>query len=256
MGTQTIKIYPDKPQLTSFAQQGNYFAQQVLSFAIIPNQPGELTLPEISVPWFNSKTQQQEWATLPAKTITIVASENNTVVNNTNTPGEQANSATDSATPNIATPSTAESPMWRWLTFTFAGLWGLTCVAWFMLRKRKHHQQTGDLLITDSPKPDNIWPQLQAALKNNDAQQSTSLLHAWFKQQWPEIKESHLTALPLSQACQQACQNLFNFSYGKTIASSTWNGQELLEQLTKLRGTKKDTTKTQQFSIKTQLNPQ
>lgn len=254
---QTIKLYPDKPQLTSFAQQGSYFAQQVLSFAIIPNQPGELTLPEISVPWFNSKTQQQEWATLPAKTITIVAGENNTViVNNTNTPSEQANAVTDSGTPNIATPSTpaTESPMWRWLSFIFAGLWGLTCVAWFMLRK--HHQQPGDLLMTDSPKPDNIWPQLQAALKNNDAQQSTPLLHAWFKQQWPEIKESHLTALPLSQACQQACQNLFTFSYGKTTASSNWNGQELLEQLTKLRGTKKNTTKTQQFSIKTQLNPQ
>ncbi|PKH08001.1 BatD family protein [Moritella sp. Urea-trap-13] len=249
-----VKIYPDKPQLTSFAQQGNYFAQQVLSFAIIPNQVGELTLPEISVPWFNSKSQKQEWATLPAKTVTIVANENSAaIINNSNSIDAQASSVTNSDKLNIQAPAATESPIWRWLTFIFAGLWLLTCVTWFMLRKGR--QQTVKPQVADTAKLDNVWPQLKSALKNNDAQQSSQLLHAWCKQQWPEIKNPRLASLPMSQECQQACQDLLSFNYAKTTASSNWNGQELLAQLTKLRSSKQAITKSQQSGIKTQLNP-
>ncbi|CAM2853380.1 BatD family protein [Moritella viscosa] len=249
---QTVKIYPDKPQLTDFAQQGHYFSQQVLSFAIIPNQLGELTLPEISVPWFNSKTQQQEWATLPAKTVTILPSENNIANQNDQTPLLTSN---DSNQENIQTLSTAptESPLWRWLTFIFAGLWILTCVAWFILRKRRHKAPSPE--ITVAAKTDNIWPQLQTALKNNDANQSSQLLHLWFKQCWPEIKNPQLTSLPMSKECQQACQALFTFTYGNNAEITNWNGQVLLAQLTKLKGSKNTITKKQQPEIKTELNP-
>jgi hypothetical protein len=252
---KTVKIYPDKPQLTSFAQQGNYFAQQVLSFAIIPNQVGELTLPEVSVPWFNNKSQQQEWATLPAKTVTVIANENSAaIINNANNINAQARSTTNSDKPNVQVPLTAaESSVWHWLTFIFAGLWLLTCAAWFISRKR--HQQTTKPQIIETTNPDNVWPQLKLALNSNDAQQSSLLLHAWFKQQWPELKNTDLTSLPMNQECQQACQALFSFNYGKKSDSANWNGEPLLTQLTKLRNVKNTVTKNQQSSIKAQLNP-
>jgi len=258
---QTAKIYPDKPQFTSFAQQGNYFSQQVLSFAIIPNQIGELTLPALSIPWFNNKTQQQEWATLPARTVTIEPSESSVLVeNNVN----KQNAETDS-TPSLATNNseqtniqtsptvTAESSIWRWLTFIFAGLWLLTCAAWFFLRKSNH--KTNNQKVADTVKPDNIWPQLETALNNNDAKQSSQLLHAWFKQQWPEIKDANLASLPMSQECLQTCQELLTITYGKNTDVANWKGKKLLAQLIKFRNSKPTITKSQQPSIKTQLNP-
>ncbi|QUM81557.1 protein BatD [Moritella sp. 5] len=249
---QTVKVYPDKPQLTSFAQQNSYFAQQVLSFAIIPNQLGELTLPEISVPWFNSKTQQQEWATLPAKTVTILPSENNVTNQNDQTPLLTSNGSNQENIQSLSTAPT-ESPVWRWLTFIFSGLWILTCVAWLILRKRSHKAPSPE--ITVATKTDNIWPQLQTALKNDDANQSSHLLYQWFKQCWPEIKNPQLTSLPMNKECQQACQDLFTFTYGKNAEITNWNGQVLLAQLTKLKGSKNTITKKQQPEIKTQLNP-
>jgi len=248
----TIKVYPDKPQLTSFAQQGSYFSQQVLSFAIIPNQLGELTLPEISVPWFNNKTQQQEWATLPAKTVSIVPSENNAANPTNQTPLVTSNGNNQVNIQNLSTAPT-ESPVWRWLTFIFAGLWVLTCVAWFILRKHNHISPSPE--ITVATKTDNIWPQLQTALKNNDANQSSQLLHLWFKQYWPEIKDPQLASLPMNKECQQACQALFTFTYGKNTEMTHWDGEVLLAQLTKLKSTKSTVTKKQQPEIKTQLNP-
>ncbi|QFI38370.1 protein BatD [Moritella marina ATCC 15381] len=256
---KTVKVYPDKPQLTSFAQQGNYFAQQVLSFAIIPNQVGELTLPEVSVPWFNSKSRQQEWATLPAKTVTVIANENSAaMINNANSIDTPASSTASKDQANIQAPPAAnESPVWRWLTFIFAGLWLLTCVSWFMFRKNQ--LQTTKLgtnsQTLDTTTPDNVWPQLKSALKDNDAQQSSLLLHAWFKQQWPELKYTDLASLPISMECQQACHALLSFNYGKKSGSASWNGELLLTQLTKLRSVKHTVTKNQQSSIKTQLNP-
>ena len=258
---KTVKIYPDRPQFTSFSQQGNYFSQQVLSFAVIPNQIGKLTLPALSIPWFNNKTQQQEWATLPAKIVTIVASENNPPVeNNTNKQNGETNSTSslasnDSGQTDMQTSSTSttESSIWRWLTFIFAGLWLLTCVTWFFLRRGT--QQISNQKVANTAKPDNIWPQLEAALKNNDAKQSSRLLHAWFKQQWPEIKDPHLASLPMSQECLQTCQQLLTCTYGKNTDVTNWQGQALLVQLIKLRNAKPAITKSQQPSIKTQLNP-
>lgn len=252
---KTVKIYPDKPQLTSFAQQGNYFSQQVLSFAVIPNQVGELTLPEISMPWFNSKTQQQEWATLPAKTVTILPGENNAANQNNQVslpPVVTSDSSDLASIQNLSTAPT-ESPVWRWLTFIFAGLWLLTCAAGFILRRR--NQQPASPEVTATAKPDNIWPQLQTALNNNDANQSSQLLHLWFKQLWPEIKDPQLTLLPMSQECLQACQELSTFIYGNHTEIANWNGQELLAQLTKLQNSKKVITKKQQPRIKGLLNP-
>jgi len=258
---KTAKIYPDKPQFTSFAQQGNYFSQQVLSFAIIPNQIGELTLPALSIPWFNNKTQQQEWATLPAKTVTIEPNENSVLVeNNVNKQNAETNSTPSPVTNNseqtdIQTSSTvtAESSIWRWLTFIFAGLWLLTCAVWFFLSKSNH--KANNQKVANTVKPDNIWPQLETALNNNDAKQSSQLLHAWFKQQWPEIKDPHLASLPLSQEGLQACQELLAITYGKNTDVANWKGQKLLAQLIKFRNSKPAITKSQQPSVKSQLNP-
>lgn len=250
----TVKVYPDKPQLTSFSQQGNYFSQQVLSFAIIPNQIGELTLPEISVPWFNSKTQQQEWATLPAKTVTIIANETATL--NKNTP---VNTASGLGSPqskqiNIQSQATATEPsIWRWLTFLFVCLWLLTCTAWFIQHKRALRPMAPK--TTAKANSDHVWPQLQSALKNNDASQSCQLLNQWFKQQWPEIKDSQLDLLPITKECQQACQALFTFAYGKSNDELAWNGQDLLAQLSKIKTAEPTATKSQQTKIQSQLNP-
>ncbi|SQD78134.1 BatD family protein [Moritella yayanosii] len=243
---KTAKIYPDKPQFTNFSQQGTHFSQQVLSFAIIPNKIGKLTLPALSIPWFNNKTQQQEWATLPAKTVTIVASENSVPVeNNINKPNSETNSTSSIAT--------TESSIWRWLTFIFAGLWLLTCVTWFVLRRG--NQQIYNQKVANTATPDNIWPQLETALKNNDAKQSSRLLHVWLKLQWPEIKDPHLASLPMSQECLQTCQQLLSCTYGKNTDVTNWQGQALLAQLITLRNSKPIITTSQQLSIKTQLNP-
>ncbi|MBL1418078.1 MAG: protein BatD, partial [Moritella sp.] len=70
-----------------------------------------------------------------------------------------------------------------------------------------------------------------------------------------EIKDPHLASLPMSQECLQTCQQLLTCTYGKNTDVTNWQGQALLAQLIKLRNSKPAITKSQQPSIKTQLNP-
>ncbi|MCV2885405.1 BatD family protein [Aestuariibacter sp. AA17] len=67
----SVNTYPDKPSSTTVEKDQSLIAQKTFSTAIIPSQPGTLTLPEVRVPWFNTRTKQTEYAILPEKRINV-----------------------------------------------------------------------------------------------------------------------------------------------------------------------------------------
>ncbi|MFG1345816.1 BatD family protein [Xanthobacter autotrophicus DSM 431] len=62
---------PPQPKLID-GMRAVISAQRV---SIVPTRPGPLTLPAISIPWWNTATQQVETAVLPEETITIAPSD-------------------------------------------------------------------------------------------------------------------------------------------------------------------------------------
>ena len=238
---KTVKVYPDKPQHNSYAQQGNYFAQQVLSFAIIPNQAGKLTLPEIKVPWFNSKTQTQEWAVLPAQTLNIIANADSLMPAASNTQKLTSTETQSLASaPDSLQTSSAASNLWLWLTAFFATLWLLTCAAWYAYARnnRRVVQPSQQKLTAATGRQDDIWPQLSRALADNNANLAAHLMPQWCRQQWPDAQGNIIALQPLSTDAQQAYNELLNYVYGKQKTSQDWQGQTLLAVLTTLRKTK------------------
>lgn len=67
------KIYPDQPIIGETIDRGSVVGQRIESTAIVPQQPGELVLPAISVDWWDTQANQLRTATLPATTITVAA---------------------------------------------------------------------------------------------------------------------------------------------------------------------------------------
>jgi len=94
----SLRYYPDQDDLKQGTLNGVLYSQRTITHAIIADKSGELVLPEISIPWWNSKTEQQEFATLPAQTLTIKAALANT--NNSNQ-GDANNNVSNNAS-NIA----------------------------------------------------------------------------------------------------------------------------------------------------------
>ena len=78
----SLRYYPDQDDLKQGTLNGVLYSQRTITHAIIADKSGELVLPEIRIPWWNSKTEQQEFATLPAQTLIIKAALPNT--NNSN----------------------------------------------------------------------------------------------------------------------------------------------------------------------------
>jgi len=78
-----FKLYPDQSNTTTVEKDQSLISQRQTSLAIIPTQPGNFVLPEITIPWFNTLTQQTEYATIPARSITVAPAGG---ANNANTP--------------------------------------------------------------------------------------------------------------------------------------------------------------------------
>ena len=69
------KIYPDQPQLGDSADAAGVTGTRRESFALVPNRPGEITVPAVSVRWWNSRKQRMQTATLDAVTLQVAAAE-------------------------------------------------------------------------------------------------------------------------------------------------------------------------------------
>jgi len=67
--SKTIKTYPDKEELKNQLVNGEILGIRRDTVAIIPLKPGSFTLPEITINWWNSKTNQQESSHLPARSL-------------------------------------------------------------------------------------------------------------------------------------------------------------------------------------------
>ncbi|MBQ4472297.1 MAG: BatD family protein, partial [Alphaproteobacteria bacterium] len=65
--TESIKVYSN-PEKRSDTTQGGEVQVEI---TFVPTQPGQITLPEIQIPWFNTSTEQIETASVPAKQIVV-----------------------------------------------------------------------------------------------------------------------------------------------------------------------------------------
>lgn len=72
---KNLRFYPDQDKLETGRANGLHYAQRTMRHAIIAEQAGQLKLPEIKLAWWNSQTDQQEFAVIPAQTLTILPAE-------------------------------------------------------------------------------------------------------------------------------------------------------------------------------------
>ena len=104
-----FKLYPDQSNTTTVEKDQSLISQRQTSLAIIPTQAGNFVLPEITVPWFNTLTQQTEYATIPARSITVAPASgaNKGSATNANTPLPSSTTVQDIPSD---VPSTAAQP--------------------------------------------------------------------------------------------------------------------------------------------------
>lgn len=195
-----LKSYPDQPQLKDTKDANGITGLLQQKIALIPTQPGTLTLPAIELGWWNTEKSRFEVARLPARTVTVVAgSAVAAPLPDNATPQIQTQSATaDQTTAAVVAAqvngAATAAGWWPWLSLLLGSAWLITLVAWWRLRRAPVTQ----LPATTAAVPLSLRPlelQLKKVCQQNNAAQSKAALLAWAKTRWPQQPPVSLPAI-------------------------------------------------------------
>lgn len=203
----TIKIYPDKPELRDMAEASGIRAVRSDQYAMIGISPGEVHLPELQLPWWNIDAGEWQLASLPGTTINILPSANAAVA-----PPVVTEQPLLQQQLNASGNLVAQSSFWRRVSAALAGIWLLTVVAWWWSRRPVSRTPR-------EPAPPPIYKQqakiLQAARKAAQAGDGAgvrSALLSWGRLEWSDSPPLNIgdfanrVAMPLSTQLQSLCR--------------------------------------------------
>ncbi|WP_260260273.1 BatD family protein [Vibrio intestinalis] len=165
-----LRVYSEKP---SFTELENGLRRMTLRQVVIPQQSGEVALPELSLPWWNSLAEQQQTAYLTGLQLNVNEAPN-------------ANPAIAPQALRVAAENMADAPevivergIWPYLTGLFALLW-LVTLGWALKRPAK--EPTNQERPTPSQDNDNSIA-LLTSLQAKDWSKALHLAKTWLNSQ-------------------------------------------------------------------------
>ena len=225
--SDSIKVYPDKPELRNAAVPKGILASRKDQYAMIGVIPGTVELPELKLPWWNIDSGVWEVATLPGATINILPSANALPVS------PPVPEVVDAAVDGPVETAVVQGGLWQQVSMGLAALWVLTVLAWGLSSRPERkpreakepplHQQQAKLLKAAR----------KAALDGDAAGIKESLL-AWSRLQWPVGAPRSIgeLAMRVSDPLAKELRVLCNASYGPH--NTPWDGERLAKALRSL----------------------
>ena len=223
----SIKTYPDKSTVNSTTHKGQFVAQRKDSIALVPSKEGKVTLPEVKIPWWNTLTNKMEYATLPAKTITIAPPANAPVPAPNLTPQPQQSVAP------VVTTQIKEVQVNSYLTWGFLGAWLTTLLLWALhisALKRKSLPNTPPQHQTQATNGRSYWNQFEKACQANNPTSANQAILKWGQARWPEqhfTSSQDVARFLDAKAVNQAMDQLQAALYGAN--EQQWQGQALYQ---------------------------
>ncbi|MBU6247424.1 MAG: BatD family protein [Xanthomonadaceae bacterium] len=199
--------YPDKPVTGNRVDGGWITGHREHRFAIVPSRAGPLTLPAVTVKWWNVVTDQAETATIPSHTIQVLPA-----IGAATPPAGAASappSAATSAAPEVAPASrvvpAARSP-WMWIALAVGALWLLTLAA-LLWRRRGGSVRTVESAGPERGSAVNPAARREAflrAAREGDAAVRARTLLAWAQAERPGLRHLEAVACALDSDEQRA----------------------------------------------------
>jgi hypothetical protein len=179
------RVYPDKTR-DSTRDDGRWLhGTRTRTFAIVPNRAGQLTLPAITLNWWNVAQDRPEQARVPAHTLTVIGAAGG---NGATTAPPAATGATTSR---AALPVSGNEALWRAIAIASLALWAiaLTAFAWWRVRQRR--KVTPGRPDEAGPAPDNARDRHRRAMqaaREGDAAACERALLEWARAVRPRLK--------------------------------------------------------------------
>jgi len=249
MEVANAKVYADPPATENRVSQDGLTALQITTVGIVPIKEGDLVLSETRIPWWNTQTDREEIAIVPASTYQVLPALNET-----------------SNAPTVTLPLSAlnhptfvsgpAKPYWQWAAITLGFLWLLSTWQWLRLRLQLRTLESAKINRHETPvfsNPDESreFSELKKACTRNRAADTHRHLFMWGKARFPEI-HSVLGLGKLDTRLAEQIILLETHLYGEGDKDS-WRGNDILKMATELR--KRKVKKHKDSALETELNP-
>ena len=206
-------VYPDQANNTTHDDGQWLSGHRERSFAIFPQHAGSLTVPAISLTWFNVQTGEKQVATVPAHTLTVLAAAgggaatpSSTAQAVTTTPvPATANTTTAATNPQTAPASAASSIPWRWLAIGSLVLWLLSAMAFWWWRRRSPPSTTpAPMQAAGSDSARSSQHAFMEAARGKDRGAQARRLLAWARSERPGMQNLGQVSAALASDVQRA----------------------------------------------------
>ncbi len=245
-----IKLYEERPQLKETPARTGISSSRQSAITLIATEAGRYQLPGIEIPWWNTETDRQETARLPAVSIDVLPNPNTSPGARQQQPQTALEPATrenptetgaggDRSTPSTVPEGASEGI--HWLVWLFAAAWLLTLFAWWYTR-RSDRPGPGQGATADDAEADpgktaiaEALQRLQKAYDEKDAVAARSAWLAWAQLRWTQAPPHNLTRLATrcDRAVAEAVRSLERALYSP-MDEPAWANYEvstLIEQM-------------------------
>jgi len=173
-----FNVYPEKADENNRVSQQELIGTTTIKVTYLLNKPGQVTIPELQVPWFNTETGKEEVAALPPLTI-MVDAKGEPSSQTTSVPPSGKKTADSTAPAPGSSKVTEDSPSsigW-WLAIGFAAAWLATLTLWWY---RPKSFTSGEMRAA-------LKQLKEACTENNPAYAQEAILR-WAVSQWPDAQ--------------------------------------------------------------------
>ena len=239
--SESIRQYSDQPELDREAEEAGIRAHRTERFAVLAQSPGSHVLPEVQLPWFNVPDERWEIATIPAKSLDVLAGAEPIAPDTVSqAPGSSA----------IPVAQQTDGRIWQGFSAALLGAWLITLGLWWR-SQRPVSATTKTVEEATSKRTANrrLLRKLRDACDRNDSQQARRLLLAWEELRFPDLSPGDPGALAelLPEDFSHAIQELERDLYGPE--ASCWSGKRLRAALARVDSVSRSPGKTSNESL-------
>lgn len=241
----SIRAYPEKPERTTTSGTDGLTSTLTQTTALVPVRSGELTLPDIRIPWWDTESDSEKVAVIPAHTL-IVEGPSGQIGSTRNTPenaSETADKANSEPESSNAGPK-SDAGFWPLVTLVLLVGWLMTLVAWWYSRR---HISAKKVVASQGNEREKVLFRELCEAAQAGSPKTTDLLVRWISQKHPEHTFHSVTDVnrfldnkELAAEIEQLQQRLFG-SPGEA-ASEPWQGERLVAALIHVRGRAEEAT--------------
>jgi hypothetical protein len=235
-----FKLYPDQAKTDKQIDNQAVNGSRVESVAMLPTRPGNFELPEIRIPWWNTKTDKLEYAVVPSIALKV----HGEAIAPQTTPSPSSGTAPSAAdakssSPAPITPAAAqiEAGYWPWVSAALAAAWALTLLLWWLSRRRR--SQDGDAFDADldyQVQEKAAWDAVLAANASNDPRRLRNALLTLATIWFPQHRNAGLSTLGNADSEVSRLLGLLDqHLYSQTPPSERFDSSALVESLRRLR---------------------